>query len=572
VTEPTRTNARAGSRWRPGSARDALLLAGAVALGAIWRLPDVERAFLFGDELHTLFDVPRGYGYVIGHFSATGAGMALPLLQRVLLDLFGAGHWTIRAPAWLPGLVLLPATWWVARRWLGDRVALAATWGVAVCPLLVFYAHFARAYALVALLTLLLLDRVQASVEEARVGAARFAAITAFVAILPWVHPTALGSVVPVVLAGALAVFLRPEVEHTAKRRTAGALLGTLVAGGIVCLGLHVPAATSLQAFVAAKTTERYTGDFGPLDVATLLAGDRSVAIVLLLSALGGAASLARTCGARALPLLAAAFAPFAVIAGVRPYGDAYAYARYGIAAVPPLLALVAWTIERAARMLPERSAPPPTAWIAAAGALVWLAVGPPGPLREPAPQHANTYLGLLALPAFDAPWPRTPAFYRTLAERPAGERAATTLIEVPALTTRSRHLYRHYQLQHGARTLLGPLPGEFPMLPRGPYVAIGRIDAIASSGADYVVVHRDVATELARYWAWIYGPEGPPADPDRAAYLARHARYGGLLPAAPAGLLAALARKFGEPVYEDETLVVFDVASAASGPPDAAN
>lgn len=571
MTEPTRTNARAGSRWRPGSARDAVLLAGAVALGALWRLPEVERAFLFGDELHTLFDVPRGYAYVASHFSATGAGMALPLLQRLVIDLFGAGHWTIRAPAWLPGLLLLPATWWVARRWLGDRVALAATWGVAVCPLLVFYAHFARAYALVALLALLLLDRVQASVEEARVGAARFAAVTAFVAILPWVHPTALGSVVPVVLAGALAVFVRSDVEHTAKRRTAGALLGTLVAGGMACLALHAPAAASLQAFVAAKTTEQYAGTFGPLDVATLLAGDRTAAILLGLAALGAAVCLARTCGARALPLLSAAFVPFAVIAGVRPYGDAYAYARYGIAAVPPLLVLVAWGIERAARMLPVRRAAP-TPWIAAAGALAWLAVGPPGPLREPVPQHANTYLGLLPLPAFDAPWPRTPAFYRALAERPPGERAATTLIEVPALTTRARHLYRHYQLQHGARTLLGPLPGELPMLPRGPYVGIGRIDAIAASGADYVVVHRDVATELARYWAWVYGSDGPPADPTHAAYLARHARYGGLLPAAPAGLLAALARHFGEPTYEDGTLVVFDVGSGASPPPDAAD
>jgi len=102
--------------------------------------------------------------------------------------------------------------------------------------------------------------------------------------------------------------------------------------------------------------------------------------------------------------------------------------------------------------------------------------------------------------------------------------------------------------------------------------VAIGRIDAIASSGADYVVVHRDVAAELAGYWAWVYGPDGPTADPAHAAYLARHARYGGLLPAAPAGLLAALARHFGEPVYEDETLVVFDVASGTRPRRDAAD
>lgn len=555
------------SRVRPVRRRDLALLLGAFAIGCLWRLPGVGEALLFGDEFHTLGDIPQGYGHVLTHFSATGSGMALPLLQRIAFDLFGANHWTIRAPAWIPGLALLPAVWLIARQSFGDRIALGATWLVAVCPMLIFYSRFARAYAGVALLSLLLLDRVEAVLRDDARRRGRLATVALYSALLPWAHPTALAAVVPVVLAGALAAWLDVTRAIADRRRTALGLLGALFLGGVLCIALHLPAADSLREFVSAKTSQSWAGEFGWLDTVALVFGQRTIAATIVPLVIASAIALAWQRRRRALPLLAAVFGPVLVVAVVQPYGDAYAYARYGIAAVAPALVLLAFGIDRAfTRAASSFGAGAP--FVTATLALGWLAVGPPGPFDDRAPQHANTYLALYPLPAFDAVWPDTPDFYRELAARPARERAATTLIELPALNTRTRHLYRHYQLQHGGRTLLAPLSGEFPLLPEGPYVSAVESGPIERSGADFIVVHLDVADELQRYWSFVYGQDGPPRPPDTAAYMARHSQYAGPLPAAPPRLLAFLAARYGEPEWRDDRIAVWRLPGAEARTP----
>lgn len=545
------------SSVRPLRRRDLALGLCAFAIGCLWRLPGVHEALLFGDELHSLGEIPLGYGHVLTHFSPTGSGMALPLLQRIAFDLFGANHWTIRAPAWIPGLALLPAVWLFARREFGDRIALGATWLVAVCPMLIFYSRFARAYALVALLALLLLERVQAVLRDPERRRGRLAAIALYSALLPWAHPTALAAVVPIVLAGALAAGFDATRTQAERRRAALGLVGALALGGVLCGALHLPAADSLREFVSAKTSQSWAGEFGWLDTVALVFGERKLAATIALAGLAAAIALAGQRRLRALPLLAAVFGPVLAVAIVQPYGDAYAYARYAIAAVAPALVLVAFGIDRAlARASSALGAASP--WITAGLALAWLALGPPGPFDDRAPQHANTYLALYPLPAFDAVWPDTPGFYRELAARPAAERAATTLIELPALTTRTRHLYRQYQLQHGARTLLAPLGGEFPLLPDGPYVSAVESGPIERSGADFIVVHLDVARELSGYWRFVYGHDGPAHPTDTAAYMARHSQYAGPLPGAPPRLLAFLAARYGEPEWRDERIAVW--------------
>ena len=182
------------------------------------------------------------------------------------------------------------------------------------------------------------------------------------------------------------------------------------------------------------------------------------------------------------------------------------------------------------------------------------------------APQHANTYLSLLGLPAFDAVWPGTPDFYLRLAERRKDERQNLRVIELPALTNRTRHLYRNYQLQHGANTVLALLPAEFPRLPRGPYVSLNRPDWVESADADYLIVHLDVADEVARYWSWLYGTSGPgPFGPAAAAHMERHAQYG--VPGSQIGpeWRRLLSQSLGEPIYRDSTIEVWPLRGRTS-------
>ena len=131
------------------SAIERTLLVAALVLGTGWRVIEVDRAFLFGDELHSLGEISGGYAAILTTFGPTGSGMLLPLLQRALVDAFGVTHWAIRAPAILPSLALLYVAYPIALRVTRDRgAALVAVMLVAVNPLLVFYGHFARSYSL----------------------------------------------------------------------------------------------------------------------------------------------------------------------------------------------------------------------------------------------------------------------------------------------------------------------------------------------------------------------------------------------------------------------------------------
>ncbi len=538
-----------------------VLLALAFGIGGWLRLDGVGPAFLFGDELHSLLGLPQGYGHLISHFSPTGSGMALPLMQRALIDGFGNNHWAIRAPAWIPGLLLLPLTWWSVRRWFGAGVALGSTWLVAASPLLIFYSRFARSYALVALLVLLFLERVQSAASRPAISIRAFGVLVGLAATIPFIHPTALGSVVPIGLAGACAAAWESGGPGPKLRRSWVSLLAVLPVAGLLCVALHWPARESLLAFVSAKTTQVYSGAFGPLDVARLVTGTDLLTVVIATLALIGALAITGRWGWRAAPLLAATTGPLFVIALTQPYGDAYAYARYIIAAVAPFFILAVAGIHWLLSLIFSR--PGGLAGIAAIALAVWgLVSGPPPPSLSLTPQHANTYLGLRELDEFNRPWPGMPAFYRDL---PDIEGRRPRLLEIPALTTRTRHLYRLYQRAHQSPTLLGPLPHEFPMIPNGPYQPLSGSKRLEPGEIDFIIVHRNIAGELARYWEWIYGDRAPDRE-SRAddVFMTRHAQYGGLLPQPSPALIRKLEMSWGPPLYQDSDILVYELSETA--------
>ncbi len=543
-------------RLRPATPVEFALLAAALLAGAWWRLREVGPAFFFGDELHALGDINGGLPRVLSTFSDTGSGMALPLMQLTLSELFGTGHWSMRAPAWLAGLALLCLTYPVARRVVGTRAAIVAGLLVAANPLLIFYSHFARSYALVALLCLLLLGCLQRTLAQPAQTRPPLAALVLLTALLPYVHPVSLGFVLPV-FAGTILAML----SEAGRRKQAIRLTIALVLGGLLCLLLHLPAWSSLREFLEAKTGAAYYGDFGFWDVATLLAGGRWAAYLLLTAAVIAAVAHLRQRRWHALPLVLGSAGPGLTIALVDPYGDAYAYARYVMPCIPPVAMLLGEGLVRGTRRLVgDRPLGTAITLLAAAGvcAVLFLA-GPNGPRRMPAGPYANTYLDILALPAFDALWPDAPSFYRELAARPARERAALRIIEAPALATRTRHLYRNYFLLHGIETLLAPFPGEFPRLLDGPYVSLRGRDWRARANADYLIVHLDVVSEALRYWDYVYNRALATVErADLAVYMERHSSFGGSWERPPAGLMQSLVAELGEPIQADERIVVW--------------
>ncbi len=79
------------------------------------------------------------------------------LLVHVSTTLFGGAPWAIRLPAFLAGVLLVPATYVAARAFYGKHAALIAAGLVASSSIVVEYSTNARGYTLVALCFVLLL-------------------------------------------------------------------------------------------------------------------------------------------------------------------------------------------------------------------------------------------------------------------------------------------------------------------------------------------------------------------------------------------------------------------------------
>ncbi|MFP8874573.1 MAG: hypothetical protein VCB42_08595, partial [Myxococcota bacterium] len=419
---------------------------------------------------------------------------------------------------------------------------------------LVFYGHFGRAYSLVTLLALILLFLVHRSVERDDLPPRRWWGIAVTTGLLPWVHLSALLFVAPVLGASLLALWRGPRPRANAVRLLSAATLGAVLASL-----LHAPAWRSLSRFLTSKLEIPYPGSFGILDVGTLLTGSRFGAEFVAVIVLACAIAYLHRRRRLSWPLLAAVLGTPVLLALAHPFGDAYAYARYLVAFIPAVLLLVGWGIAQACLRLAPATPLAEVSSLALGTGLAGLlfALGPLGPGGNDEGPHANTYMNLVPLPAFDLAWEAAPAFYHRLAEDPQPRR----IIEVPALTTRTRHLYRNYYRSHRKATSLGLLSSELWQAPTGPYVSLRGSHALDPGVGDYLILHHDLDRETARYWNFVYRENpGLSKDPDVVAFMNRHRRLERGTNSLPPDLRERLQRKLAAPIYEDEEIVVWSL------------
>ena len=123
-----------------------------------------------------------------------------------------------------------------------------------------------------------------------------------------------------------------------------------------------------------------------------------------------------------------------------------------------------------------------------------------------------------MPLPAFDAPWPGASAFYETL----AAEEGPLRVVEAPGLADHAIALYRNHYLRHRQPVAIGTVTtGRFPPTPRA---TTSFLDEVDETNSDYLILHVDVARELARYWEHVYAEQWHPDEaPDLAAFMAAH-------------------------------------------------
>lgn len=545
-----------GSAPRQSDAIVFALLSGmAVVLGAFLRLRGLATQPLFGDEHHTLGELARSYGEVFASFGVWGSHASLPLLQKACIDVVGPGVVGFRLPAAVPGILVLLVVYPVARGFVGRTSALVATWAVAVSPMLVYYGHFARSYSLAVLLALGLAHAARRAVETGEPGRwSAWLGAGACAALLPWVHLSTVGFVAGTGLATCVLAFRRGGTAR-------GAALATFGGAALACALLYAPAWEAVRAYVEKVSGEVGTaGDVTFLEVTTLLFGNRLVGalgVPALVVTTAVYARRERSAGAIVVGGLVGLVAGFFAS---RPYGLAYAYARYFVVVLPFVWMVIAYgLVALAGRLLPGNADAPATGEPVArtAGLVLVLALfltGPLAPTRPTTGTFDNSYLAMRALPAFDAPFGAMPDAYRDF----EGD-----VIVAPALTTRSVLLYRNYALQHGKRVWTGTFGAVPAPLREPPYVPLFEGEAVRATGARRLILHRDAAGEAASYWDFVYGEAWPALGgsdehPD-AGLMRRQQKYAPPPPFPPA-LEAGLRERYGPPVVETERVLAWDL------------
>lgn len=537
----------------PDSVLRTALVLGALAFGTYLRVQGIADVALCGDEYHTLLAADANFGAILTSFDSVGSHVPLPLLQRIALDVFGDGVVPFRLAALVPGILTLLCMYPFARELVGPTPATIATFLLAFSPIHVYYSRFARSYALVVLLALLAswaLARVLAS-DERRTGSRLL--LVASAALLPYVHLSSAGFVLALGLAGSALAWRRSA------RRGLG-VLALFAGAALLCALLFLP----IQADVRAYFGERDYSE-PPLSVAgvpILLAGGRTAALLWTLCAALGLALTWRERRDVALLALAGIAGPLAVLLATLPPGMDYAYSRYLLAGFPGLLLLVASGFAAPWRHLVRDPARAERVALGSALALLVLghASGPLGRARGRERTFSNTYLALEPLPAFDAPFPGTPAFYADIARDPGAAR----IVEALPIFTRATLLYRNYALQHGKGVLLG-WDGPAPRGARGaPYAQLFELGA---DDADYVVLHRDPLPEVHAYFRFVYDEAWPGVKrAGDASFMKLNEKiYGQNLrgPEATDAVAARLRERFGPAAYKDERYLVWKLGDS---------
>lgn len=184
-----------------------------------------------GDEAYTflryvsipLVDAVSDYNDPNNHFFHT-------LLVRLSTYLFGTSPAAIRLPAFVAGMLIVPAVYVVARRLADRNVSLAAMALAAVWPGLVLYSTNARGHAIIALLFLVLLVLADEAVD--REGSWHWIAIAVVIAVGMYTAPIMLYP------AGAAMLWILVEKTRRGGAAAARAIVPTLLAVGALAIVL----------------------------------------------------------------------------------------------------------------------------------------------------------------------------------------------------------------------------------------------------------------------------------------------------------------------------------------------
>ncbi len=516
----------------------------------LWNLPG---QILGGDEVHAIraalnLPLPK----ILVTYQQTDNCIPLTAVYKLLMG-WGVPvtEMVLRLPVLLCGLaalLALPAT--VSNRVSPGTVGVYR-WLLALSPALIFYSRIARSYMPMVLLS--------------------FGAVMAFEA---WWRTRSWRSGAAYVLLGALAVwfhlgagpivaapFLFAAGDALVQRKDLGRDLRDLVLLGLSLTAAFalflVPARASLLGVIAGKSVEQSVPWSEVLpNVLRLQAGTASgwLAVGFWLAVLAGLIVLIRKDRRFAFFTLAVVAGHVAGLLILSPMGMAspVILGRY-LLPVLPFVLLWASVAFGSLRTRPGIATGIATSIATGTAGVFILALAALGPFADPIARrtsflHHNDFVGFYR-PYRTAEAREIPAFYRRL----KGE----TVLEFPWLYVwESNRTFYVYQQIHGGRVIVSTpqrILLQPPLALRN--VVAPEPRAFCRSGARYAIVHRNVAREEDRI-----APGGRIFEFEVSQPLRR------LLRESAAGLARRLKRDWGEPVYADKLLWVWDLSGVCGG------
>lgn len=140
-----------------GEKRYLYLLLAVTATGFAARLLILSRPMGHDESYTFLAFASRPLRYILTDYHLPNNHVFHSLLVHLAYKLLGNHPWVVRLPAFLAGVALVPATYWVAKRFYDRPTALLSASLVAATPNLINFSTTARGYTLVVLFSLLIL-------------------------------------------------------------------------------------------------------------------------------------------------------------------------------------------------------------------------------------------------------------------------------------------------------------------------------------------------------------------------------------------------------------------------------
>ena len=527
-----------------------ILIFSAFLTGLILRVYEFSNQIIADDEFHALYVAIRNsYTYISTHFGVTDHSIPLALMYKLWMEVLPLNEFVLRAPMLLSGIATILVFPFLLRAHLNKESIHAYRWLLAISPLCIYFSRYARPYAITMLLAF---TALVAFYEWARKGQHSMLFLYLSCGIFaPYFHLAS----APMVLAPPCYWILRTvlskkntkEIKHYIK-----ALL-TVLSGHALFMG--APLILSEDVFMKL--------DRGSVDSMTLkgtielLSGTGSIWItipVLTLIIL----EASRLWLYKSVWIQYLTFAVFIQIGTVLFFQPQMVhvpivFTRYIIVILPILLLILASGLGRIENGLATNLSRYPKGIITlSVTAILFYS----GPLLK-SYYHPNNWTNHAIFQySYDPLHPYAvnnlikpqliPEFYKTLRKKKPG---SLTLLEAPWYYQWGINNQPYYQQVHRQNTIIGFVDssnppkrlGELPLddtrLNFRNFIYLGDLRKLQDSSVDFVVFHKNLKREV----------DDVPVlehleNPNISIWLEQYNQW------------------FGDPIYEDRTIVVYSI------------